>query len=437
MLWGVALSLVKYGSDMGISHRYWNPSAYLSMDQIFDPLVTATQQQKELLLLVTALFVVIGLFLTVGRLRDAALPLAMAVLFFVPFVNRIFFLLLCLTPARQNSRAVPDSTGADTLIGRLVPYEPWKAVLLGPTLPALLGAVLFKISTEIFAVYSVGLFFGAPFVQGMMVGWIVNYHGKRSSAKTTGYVLLSLLITAGSLIALRWEGMVCIVMAAPLAIPIAAFGGLVGSTLASPLPGPRNANAMLMSLVLVPALLATEKPRMQNPDGFAVTTEIEIQASPQVVWNNVIGFSRIPPPHEWYFRTGIAYPLDATIAGSGPSAVRHCNFTTGSFVEPITTWDEPRLLRFNVEVQPPAMRELSYGPDDIVTPHVVGNYIRSQRGQFRLEPLPDGSTRLIGTTWYTLRIWPSSYWSLWSDQIIHRIHLRVLKHIKDLSEQGR
>ena len=43
-------------------------------------------------------------------------------------------------------------------------------------------------------------------------------------------------------------------------------------------------------------------------------------------------------------------------------------------------------------------------------------------------------TRLEGTTWYTNRMWPSAYWKLWSDEVIHRIHLRVLDHIRERSE---
>ncbi|NBP97360.1 MAG: hypothetical protein EBU25_05975 [Burkholderiaceae bacterium] len=36
------------------------------------------------------------------------------------------------------------------------------------------------------------------------------------------------------------------------------------------------------------------------------------------------------------------------IVGKGVGSVRHCNFTTGSFVEPITVWDEAKLLKFDV-----------------------------------------------------------------------------------------
>jgi hypothetical protein len=66
-------------------------------------------------------------------------------------------------------------------------------------------------------------------------------------------------------------------------------------------------------------------------------------------------------------------------------------------------------------------------------PHLDG-YLRSTRGQFVLESLPGGRTRLIGRTWYTLRMSPEPYWRLWSDRIIHTIHMRVLDHVARLSE---
>jgi len=54
-------------------------------------------------------------------------------------------------------------------------------------------------------------------------------------------------------------------------------------------------------------------------------------------------------------------------------------------------------------------------------------------GEFLPTPLPGGRTRLQGTTWYR-RMWPAGYWRLWCDAVVHRIHLRVLRHIKRLAE---
>jgi len=134
------------------------------------------------------------------------------------------------------------------------------------------------------------------------------------------------------------------------------------------------------------------------------------------------------------FRTGIAYPTSATIVGTGPGAVRYCHFTTGDFVEPITTWDVNHLLAFSVSKQPEAMREMS--PWKIVPAHIEHNYFRSQHGQFRLQPIDASHTLLEGTTWYQDYFWPQQYWNVISDQIVHRIHLRVLKHVKQQAEMG-
>ena len=132
------------------------------------------------------------------------------------------------------------------------------------------------------------------------------------------------------------------------------------------------------------------------------------------------------------FRSGIAYPVRASIQGRGVGAVRHCEFSTGPFVEPITAWEEPRRLAFDVTEQPHPMRELS--PYRNIAPAHLNGFFRSQHGQFLLTALPDGRTRLDGTTWYAQNLWPNRYWRVWSDYLVHRIHTRVLEHIKAESE---
>jgi hypothetical protein len=60
----------------------------------------------------------------------------------------------------------------------------------------------------------------------------------------------------------------------------------------------------------------------------------------------------------------------------------------------------------------------------------------ARRETTRLVPLEGGRTLLEATTWYHHHLWPADYWQLWSDHIIHTIHLRVLRHVKQLSEAG-
>ena len=182
----------------------------------------------------------------------------------------------------------------------------------------------------------------------------------------------------------------------------------------------------------LPLILVWDAPNTSALREHAVTTTIEIEAPPESVWPNVVGFSELPSPKAWLLNTGIAIPIRARIEGSGVGAVRYCEFTTGPFIEPITVWDYPQRLAFDVIDQPPSMEEWS--PYQVVhAPHLVGGLV-SKRGQFKLVRLPSGRTRLEGTTWYTIAMAPQWYWSGWSDVLIHAIHRRVLQHVKSLSE---
>jgi hypothetical protein len=126
--------------------------------------------------------------------------------------------------------------------------------------------------------------------------------------------------------------------------------------------------------------------------------------------------------------------VGARIEGAGVGAVRYCDFTTGSFVEPVTAWEEGRLLAFDITAQPPPLKELSpYGA--IEAPHLDG-YFRASRGAFRLEELPGGRTRLVGTTRYTVDMFPQPYWRAAADGVVRAIHAQVLGHIRRLAEGG-
>jgi len=186
--------------------------------------------------------------------------------------------------------------------------------------------------------------------------------------------------------------------------------------------------AVLPVLALLPAL--SPVPQEVAP----VVTSMEIEAPPEAVWPHVVGFAPLDPPEHWLFKAGVAAPMRARIEGEGVGAVRHCEFTTGAFVEPITVWNPPHHLAFDVTSQPPSMREMGLWPV-VHAPHVEGT-MSSQRGEFRLQALPGGRTRLTGTTWYTLDLAPEAYWRLWSDGVVHLIHERVLRHIARLAEAG-
>jgi hypothetical protein len=281
--------------------------------------------------------------------------------------------------------------------------------------------------------YGWGLFVGAPFALGMVSALVFASAEPRSRAACIAAGGSSVIVGSAALIAAAQEGAICVAMALPLTLPLGAVGGAVGYALQRrPLGTAGTPQIMCSLLLLVPIVVGTEAAVDRTPPLHAVETSVIVDASPTVVWRHVVAFPPLPAPDDLLFRAGVAYPVGAQIDGVGVGAVRHCRFSTGEFVEPITIWDVPRLLRFDVRSQPAPMKELSpYGA--IHPPHLDG-FLRSVRGQFLLEPLSGGRTLLAGTTWYRNRMWPSAYWRLWSDALIHRIHLRVLAHVKQLAE---
>ena len=118
--------------------------------------------------------------------------------------------------------------------------------------------------------------------------------------------------------------------------------------------------------------------------------------------------------------------------GAGVGAQRACLLSTGVMRERVTVWEPARCLRFQVLCTPGALREISFYRD--LQPRHVHNFTVMREGEIRLEPLPNGGTRLIGTSWYEQRMWPADYWMLYSDFVVHSVHRRVFGHIKMLAE---
>ena len=190
-----------------------------------------------------------------------------------------------------------------------------------------------------------------------------------------------------------------------------------------------------LALAGLPAVMGLEHVLPPALPLLEVKSSVVVNAPPEKVWQNVVSFSELPPPEELIFKLGVAYPIRAEINGHGPGALRYCQFSTGPFVEPIEVWDAPRLLRFSVTHNPEPMEE--WTPYRSVHPPHLEGFLESKGGQFRLVPLAEGRTLLEGTTWYHHHMWPAGYWQVWSDSIIHQIHLRVLNHVKKLSETNR
>lgn len=424
---GLGLMAGKFAVDTalvwGITGRIWTPLQYLSPFFLDRATVLDGPIALPLALAAWALpFMWIGVSLSLRRAVDAGLSPWTSLIFFVPLLNYALIALLCVLPGRPRA-PIPEATPPPSAEGRL------RSALLGVGLGVVVVVGMTLRTDLVFAGYGVALFLGTPFVVGALAAFVHNRDHPRSARDTAGVVSAALLMAAGAVLLLALEGALCLLMALPIAWPTALLGGVLGRTIALRIGsslGPARAACLALPLLLLPS-------PGRRPAGLReVTTTVDVAAPPEVVWERVVAFSEIPDAPTLPFRLGIAYPVRARIAGRGVGAVRRCEFSTGAFVEPITVWEPPRRLAFDVAAQPPPLQEWS--PYRAVHPPHLDGYFRSRRGEFRLTPLPGGGTRLEGHTFYELELFPQLYWHRWADALVHRIHRRVLRHVKAEAE---
>lgn len=423
---GVVLMIVKYLGDAWIVWRatgiYWEPEDYLL--HVHSLLTLALPGAPSWLLPVLALwalpFIWIGVSLSLRRAIDAGLSPWLTVAFFIPFVNFVLMLVLVIAPSSPSAKNA-DATNPALPAGRRLPDA---ALAIGAAL--LLAVAAFGFSTLLVKQYVAATIYGTPFAMGALAGFLFNRKHPGDPMDTIKLSTFLFIFTAGAFLLFAYDGALCILMAFPIAFTVGLLGAFFGRAVA--LCGRRAMPPAISAMLVLPVCIALEPPHMTGKMLREVRSSVEINAPPDRVWDNVIAFRPIMAPPDWISSLGVAYPKSAHIEGSGVGAVRYCVFSTGAFVEPITAWEPATRLAFDVASSPDPMRELS--PYKNLSPSHLHGYLRSRRGEFRLVELPGKRTRLEGSTWYEIEMAPEGYWQMWSDFLIHRIHTRVLEHIR-------
>src|SRR5437867_12102687 len=80
--------------------------------------------------------------------------------------------------------------------------------------------------------YGFVLFAGTPLGMGVVAGYSFNRPTARSKSSTILLALVSLVVAAAVLLLFAFEGVVCLLMALPLAVPLAILGAFLGRAVA-------------------------------------------------------------------------------------------------------------------------------------------------------------------------------------------------------------
>ena len=355
------------------------------------------------------------------RATDANVSGWIAAVAVAPVLQIGAMLFLSVIPSQPNALAPTDpvSTRMD-----------WRIAVQGVLAGAGLTLFAVAVGALIFGTYGFGMFVISPLVIGATTAFLANRRGDIGWNQTRKLIIAALGLGGIGLVVGALEGVVCIVLASPLALAAAFVGAALGR--AAALSGRRSAKNSLMSIVLLPLVFGSEYALPSNTF-FSTDESMDIAASPHDVWLSVVHMGAINSAPALPFKLGVAYPIRGDILGQGIRAVRKGTFSTGIALERVTEWVTDKRLAFAVISDPPAMHEMS-PYKHVNAPHIKG-YFRTTYTSFEIHQLDANHCRILEHTSHELRLDPVLYWMPFARWIIHENNIRVLSHIREKAEQ--
>ena len=191
------------------------------------------------------------------------------------------------------------------------PRFSYKRAILAILIPLPVAAAVVYFGTHILRDYGWSLFVGLPFVLPMLSVVIYGFGREVTRWNCFWIAVLWMLSAIVLLVATASEGLICIIMMLPLAVPIVILGTLVGYFILELGPEPpRDLGKLVIVLfALLPTMVGAEHVTKPEPLLFTCETSVVVDAPPENVWRHVVSFSDLDPPNDWLFRSGVAYPI--------------------------------------------------------------------------------------------------------------------------------
>jgi hypothetical protein len=215
----------------------------------------------------------------------------------------------------------------------------------------------------------------------------------------------------------------------------ASLGGLLAGLV---LRIPRLMAAKNACLALVALLPLLTHPWLRDAltrrDVRTVENVRVIHASQEVVWKNIERVPRIAPqelPFSWTHRIGFPSPVEATLSFEGVGGVRHATFERGVlFIENVDIWEPESRLAFSIQAQTDQI------PPTTLDEHVRigGQFFDVLRGEYTIEPLPNGDTRLHLASSHRISTDFNWYARFWTDAVMADLQETILSVIQKRSE---
>ena len=261
-------------------------------------------------------------------------------------------------------------------------------------------------------------FVGLPLLIGVLTTYLVRSKNSLGATLKATTIMLCIVST------LLGEGLICILMAAPIFYTVAVMGLVIVEAFMKAF-GPGRRGGPMMLLVLLPFIAGklTSTPHgIANPRTMTVQNDTFIAASPDRVWSTLLHGQLVSTEFPLFLRLG--FPLPKKLQ-RGADGIARLTFDPGSEAWPGTNTIVSR------EVRDAAARRLTFVILQDGTK--LSRWLTFRKTVFVVEPRP-GGCRLRQITTFRQRMQPGLYWNPLQSFAMTQMHRYALNHIKQLAE---
>ncbi|WP_428718628.1 SRPBCC family protein [Undibacterium curvum] len=285
-----------------------------------------------------------------------------------------------------------------------------------------------------FQIVSTAFLVVTPFCVGAIA--VLLYAGSEhiSLGKQAAISAVTMMLFLVAMFATLLEGLICLVLVAPVFLIASVLGGLIAGFIHNKLKVKRSS---LSAFVILPLLLGPIEANLPvESSEQMVSSSIQIQAPPEVVFDQLASVRAIDPKElgfSFVHMIGLPRPLEAEMNGAGVGSVRTSRWEKGvSFQEVIQEWDRPKVLRYRFHIPAGSI------PRDALDRHVEmgGEYFTVLDGGYELTTNQSGATELKLTTHFLNKSQLKIYGDLWGKMVLTDFHQSILGLMKNRAEKA-
>lgn len=303
------------------------------------------------------------------------------------------------------------------------------------SLSAIITGIVAIVSTA-FSVFVLGdygtsLFALTPLALGALAAFLRGADSPATFADCLSSALTATWLAMIGLLVLALEGIICIAMAFPLTIGMVMVGAALGYGLQR---ARWHRGAVTTCLVLIsPLSMIGENAMERMPLPVEVVTEQHVPVSSEQLWSVMTTPTQLGLSSTMLGKIGLTVPEHIELKADGSQRMLECQTSNGDIRLDVLEYAEGKKLAFRPSSNVAPMKELT-PYEEIEAPHLNG-YFEVELGAIEIEPQGDG-TLVRATTRLRHRIWPATYWELFTYPIFDTMHSEVIAALADAAQRG-